>query len=121
MPVKLINSDAKGFLRKLVNEQAKFLAEIGNRIPLGTPIPEKIQEALKQIKTVKSTFEELLANEVFWNESDEFPKLITDLHSGSNGDWNGNKIGSGSIVVKIRGKLVLFKNALFDVTGLYTK
>jgi hypothetical protein len=42
--------------------------------------------------------------------------LIRDPFTGSNGDWNSNRFHNA----KIRGKLILFKNALFDVTGLYT-
>jgi len=49
-----------------------------------------------------------------------FQYLIRFRDTSPNGDWNGNKISAGSINVKIRGKLILFQNALFDVTGLYT-
>ena len=114
MPIKLIDSDAKGLIRKLVCD----LAEAEKiEIPLGTPVPEKIQKSLQQIKGVKLQFESWLANETLWNESNEFPKLIRDPFTSTNGDWNGNKFHN----IKVRGKLVLFKNALFDVTGLCTK
>jgi hypothetical protein len=117
MPIKLINSDAKDLLRKVVREKAEFLTENLSKIPPGTPIPEKVQAGINQINTVKSTCEGWLADQVFWNESEEFPKLISDPYTSPNGDWNGNKF----INVKVRGKLILFKNALFDVTGLCTK
>jgi hypothetical protein len=113
MPIKLINSDAKEFLRKMICE----LAETEKLVPPGTPMPEKIQASVQQITNVRSMTEGWLANQVLWNESEEFPKLISDPYTSSNGDWNGNKFHN----VKIRGKLVLFKNALFDVTGLCTK
>jgi HNH endonuclease len=113
MPIKLINSDAKGFLSKVVCE----LTETERLVPPGTPMPEKIQAAVQQIKNVRLMAEGWLANQMMWNESEESPKLISDPYTSPNGDWNGNKFHN----IKVRGKLVLFKNALFDVTGLCTK
>jgi hypothetical protein len=124
MPIKLITSDGNGFLRKFVSEMEELERKRYNlslKIPLGTNIPEEIQATSQQIADVKLAIKGLLANEAFWRESEKFPVMISDIHTSPNGDWNGNKIGSGSTTVKIRGKLILFKNALFDVTGLYTK
>lgn len=116
MPIKLINSDAKELIQRLVSE----LAQAERKISLGTFIPEEIQRAIQHINRGKLEFQSWLMNEALWSESDEFPKLIRDPFTSSNGDWNGNKISAGSVNIKIRGKLILFKNALFDVTGLYT-
>jgi hypothetical protein len=121
MPIKLINSDAKDLFRRFVCELENFLAKTEKEIPFGTYVPEAIQKNLQEIKRVKLVVESsLLADESVWKESDEFPKLIRFRETSSNGDWNGSKISAGSIRIKIRGKLILFKNALFDVTGLYT-
>jgi len=78
---------------------------------------EKAKKVAKKAKTIISLLEGWLVNKVLWDESNQSPKLIRDPDTSSNGDWNGNKFGD----IKIRGKLILFKNALFDVTGLYTK
>jgi hypothetical protein len=121
MGVKLINSDAKDFFGRFVCELANSLAEIEMKIPHGAPVPESLQRMLQEIERGKLGIKsEILANDALWKESDEFPKLIRFRDTGSNGDWNGNKLGAVSVSIIIRGKLILFKNALFDVTGLYT-
>jgi len=70
MPIKLVNSDAKGFFRKFVSG----LAEIEAMIPSGISVPQAIQAKLQEIQGVKSVIESsILANEAMWKESGEFP------------------------------------------------
>jgi len=119
MPVKLITSDAKGFLKKAIGELAEALGKIPPRHTYAGSVyysDEKLKKAAEQLENVRSLFEDWLFTKALWNESNESPKLIRDPFTGSNGDWNSNRFHNA----KIRGKLILFKNALFDVTGLYT-
>jgi len=60
--------------------------------------------------------QELVKSSLFWVEAEKSPQIIITSSTNSSGDWNGSKFGN----IKIRGKLILFKNALFDVTGLYS-
>jgi hypothetical protein len=106
MAAKLINSDAKAFLRKIIGDLAKALGTIPPSHTYAGSVfysDETSKKAAEQLNTIKSLLEGWLANNALWNESDESPKLIRDPGTGSNGDWNGNKFHN----IKIRGKFTV--------------
>ncbi len=110
MPVKLITSDAKVVFEKFISESEKAY------VSAHLSSYKKTRESAGRIQSDHFQVKELLAN-LPWNEADIVPTTIKNPSGSVAGDWNGCKLAN----IKIRGKLFLFKNALFDVTGLHSE
>lgn len=125
----MIHSDAKGYLRNLVQKcvdlELKMKASISKAsYALKFSGNAKLEKALVQAEEVKQStekyrleMEKLLSIEALSPDSDSDPHAITDIYSSTSGDWNGTKFGE----LKVRGKLLIYKNTFFDVTGPYSK
>ncbi len=110
MPVKLITSDAKVVFEKFISESEKAY------VNAHLSSYKKTRESAGQIQSEHFHVKELLTN-IPWSEADIVPTTIKNPSGSVAGDWNGGKLAN----IKIRGKLFLFKNALFDVTGLHSE
>ncbi|MGD1090166.1 MAG: hypothetical protein ABR955_15790, partial [Verrucomicrobiota bacterium] len=103
MGVKLIDSDAKGYLRNLVQRSFDLELKLKSSISKASQGLKfsgnaKLEKALVECKEVRQStenyrlgMEKLLYNEALWIDSDSDPGAIADIYSSSSGDWNGNK------------------------------
>jgi hypothetical protein len=108
MPVKLITSDAKGLCMKFLSEFDGSERIRDMFISSNKKSYEYACQIRKQIAEVKG---------LWLRDSGTSPTLITSSNMSPSGDWNGSKLAN----IKIRGKLFLFKNALFEVNGFHSE
>jgi hypothetical protein len=122
MSIKLVCSDVRGFIQGILGEIAEFERENPPNPPdwpFGACVQEykeAYKEKVERMALLRRELERVFT-ETMWNESDKEPCSFSAKGTNPNGDWNGSKFHT----IRIRGKCIIFKNAMFDVVGLYTK